>query len=71
MRLNDLDIGEEGIITNVKAKNNIKRRFMDIGLNKGCIIKPVLCNKSMRGYLIKGAIIGIRIEDSKDIEVRK
>ena len=70
MKLNDLKVNEEGVITKVKAKRDIKRRLMDIGIVKGAKIKPVLINKSIRAYLIKGTVIGIRNIDSKDIEVK-
>ncbi len=67
--MNDLKINEEGIITKVVAPFNIKRRLMDIGITKGSVVKPVLINKYMRAYLVKGAVIGIRCFDTKDIEV--
>ena len=69
MKLNDLKLYEEGIIDNVKASESIKRRFLDIGFNRGVRVKPILSNKTMRAYLIKGAVIGIRLSDSKDIDV--
>ncbi len=69
MRLNDLKIGEEGIIKRVITKENIKRRLMDIGFTKGVKIKPILMNNSMTAYKIKGTVIGVRKEDTLDIEV--
>lgn len=69
MGINDLKINEEGIVTEVKAENNIRRRLMDIGLVKGAKVKPVLINKNMRAYLIKGTVIGIRNKDTLNIEV--
>lgn len=69
MKLNDLRLYETGTITKVMAKEDIKRRFMDIGINRGVLIKPILSNKTMRAYLIKGAVIGIRLNDSENIEV--
>ncbi|MBR3898006.1 MAG: ferrous iron transport protein A [Bacilli bacterium] len=69
MKLNDLKLYEEGIINKVTASEDIKRRFLDIGINRGVKIKPILSNKTMRAYLIKGTVIGIRLNDSKNIEV--
>ena len=71
MKINDLKLNEEARILKVCAKENIKRRLMDIGFIKGALVKPVLTNSSMRAYLIKGSVIGVRWEDTKDIEVVK
>ena len=40
--LNDLKIGDEATIVKVSAKENIKKRLLDIGLVKGSKIKVVL-----------------------------
>lgn len=69
MGINDLKLNEEGIVIKVKAEDNIKRRLMDIGLVKGAKVKPVLINKNIRAYLIKGTVIGIRNKDTLNIEV--
>ena len=69
MKLNDLKIGEEGVIKKVIAKENIRRRLMELGFLKGISIKPVLKNKSMTAYKLKGTVISIRKEDTADIEV--
>ncbi len=69
MKLNDLKIGEEGIISKVCADKNIKKRLMDIGFIKGVRVIPVLNNKSMVAYKIKDTVIAIRKDDTKDIEV--
>ena len=73
MRLNDLALNEKGMITSLKAKKNIKKRLMDIGLVNGSIIEPILFSpgKDMVAYYIKGAVIAIRKDDTLDIEVRK
>lgn len=68
-KMNDLKLNEDGTIINVVASFNIKRRLMDMGIIKGSVIRPVLINKYMRAYLVKGAVIGIRCIDTKDIEV--
>lgn len=71
MKLNDLKINEEGVIISVKAPLNIKRRLMDIGFIKGVSIMPILNSSSMRAYNIKGTVIGVRKEDTADIEVER
>ena len=69
MYLNKLGIGKMGKLINISAYENIKRRLMDIGFNKGVFVKPVLDGKSMRAYNIKGSIIAIRKEDTSKVEV--
>ncbi len=73
MKLNDLKLEEEAIITKVDAHPDIKRRLLDIGLVRGAKIKKVLASKkeSMIAYEIKGTVIAIRKDDTKDIEVTK
>ena len=69
MGINDLKLYEEGIITKIEASENIKKRLMDIGFIKGTKVKPVLINKNIRAYLIKGTVIAIRTKDTSNIEV--
>ena len=71
-KLNDLNLLDKAIVEKVEANKNIKKRFLDIGLIKGTKIKVVLISplKDMKAYLIKGAVIAIRNEDTKDILVR-
>ena len=71
-KLNDLKLGEEAIIWSVKADRTIKKRFLDIGLVKGTKVKVILISpgKDMIAYQIKGAIIAIRKDDTKDILVK-
>lgn len=72
-KLNDLKIGDECVVEVLKVKDGIKKRFLDIGLVKGSRISVVLVSPSldMVAYLIKGAVVAIRKEDTKDILVRK
>ena len=69
--LNDLKLGEEGTVIKVIAKDNIKKRLLDIGLVTGSTVKPILISpgKDMIAYYIKGAVIAIRKDDTKDIKV--
>ena len=70
-RLNELSINEEGVITKVEAPSNIKNRLIDIGFVKGAKIKKILVSpgKDMVAYDIKGAVIAIRKDDTKEIMV--
>lgn len=69
MYLNKLDIGKTGKIISINACDDIKRRLMDIGFNRGAFVKPVLDGKSMRAYSIRGSIIAVRKEDISKVEV--
>lgn len=68
MGLNELEINSLGTIRFVRTCD-LKRRFMDMGFNKGVKVKPILVGGSMRVYSIKGSLIGIRNDDAKNIEV--
>ena len=71
MFLCDMKVGDKAIVTKVATNDNIKRRLLDIGLIDGtkveCLLKSPLQDPS--AYLIRGAIIAIRKDDCKDIEV--
>lgn len=68
MGLNELKVNSLGKICFVKTCN-LKRRFMDMGFNRGVNVRPILVGGSMRVYSIKGSLIGIRDDDAKNIEV--
>ena len=70
MKLNDLKIDDKAVITKVDADKNIKRRLLDMGFVKGTTIQKVLVSSgdNMVGYFIKGAVVAIRKDDTKDIE---
>lgn len=71
MFLCDMKVGDKAIVKKVKTNDNIKRRLLDIGLIEGtkieCLLKSPLNDPT--AYLIRGAIIAIRKDDCKDIEV--
>ena len=46
MNLNDLPLNTECYIENLFAKDNLKRRMLDLGLIKGTKIKPVFISPS-------------------------
>lgn len=67
--LNDLKINQKGKIEEIKNKETIKRRLLDLGLVKGTQITPVLVSpsKDPRAFLVRGSIIAIREEDAQNI----
>lgn len=63
--------GEYGKIKELNNSGDIRRRLMDIGFIAG---SPVVCiGKNPLGdptaYLIKGAVIALRAEDSSEIMI--
>ena len=70
--LNALDIGERARVLQLDNSGSIRRRLQDIGLVEGteveCVLKAPSGDPS--AYLIKGAVIAIREDDSKKILVR-
>jgi len=70
-RLSDLKEGEKARVVTLENNGDIKRRLQDIGLIPGTVVTCV--QKSPCGdpvaYLIKGALIAIRCEDSDKITV--
>lgn len=71
MTLKDVSDGVTVKIKELLTKGSMRRRFMDIGIVEGTDVKCL--NRSPMGdpvaYLIKGAVIAIRKEDSETIIV--
>ncbi len=70
--LNTLNIGDCGKILYLENEGSIRRRLQDIGVVSGTEIECVLKAPSgdPTAFLIKGAVIAIREDDSKKIYVR-
>jgi len=68
----DLKVGQSSRVVSVNARGDILRRLLDIGIVNGTKIKCVL--KSPLGdptaFLIRGAVIALRKEDSSNIMVK-
>ena len=71
--LDKLKINEEATVINIDSKCKLKRRFEDLGIVKGTIIKKEFYSifKDPCAYLIKGSLIAIRNDSSKYIKVNK
>lgn len=67
--LDQLSIGDTMIVKKINNKGTIRRRFLDMGLIPGTKVRCIM--KSPGGelvaYMIKGALIAIRIDDSKGV----
>ncbi len=71
--LHELQPGERGTVTELKTHGSMRRRFLDIGLIKDTVVECL--GRSPAGdpsaYLVRGAVIAIRSEDSRSIIVRR
>lgn len=66
-----IGIGKKAIVKEINSEENIKRRLLDIGLTPGTSVECILDSPGgdPKAYLIRGALIAIRNEDSNKIVV--
>lgn len=71
LTLTDLREGQFGKVTNILASGSMRRRLLDLGVIEGTSIQCL--QKSPCGdpiaFLIRGAAIALRTEDSCDIVI--
>ena len=69
--LSDGLIGEKVYVLRMDLDNEIKRRFLDVGLSKNTEIIPLFDSISggIRAYQIRNSLIAIRDNDAKGIIV--
>ncbi len=67
--LNHLKPGEKGTVEDINLEATMKRRFQDMGLIKGTVVECAYISPlgDPAAYLIKGAVIAIRSEESGKI----
>lgn len=69
MKLNELQPGHQAIVESLTSTGSMRRRLLDIGLVNNTVVACL--GRSPSGdpsaYLIRGAVIAIRSDDSKDI----
>lgn len=73
MTLEDVAIGKKAIITELKNSGSIRRRQLDLGIMPYTTIEPILSSPSghMRSYFVKGTMIALRDDETKDIMVEE
>lgn len=73
LSLNELGLGNYGIVVKINGKDKIKRRFLDLGIIPDTKIKVLYESpfKDPRAYFIRGAVIALRKEDADLIEIRR
>lgn len=69
--LSDVKVGEKVKIKNNFAKSSLKERFLALGLTSGAIIEVLRKGPkdNLTVYRIRGAMIALRKEESKLIEI--
>jgi len=72
INLNTLPLQQDAIIETLNCNDNIRRRFLDLGLIKGTTITPIFISPSgdPTAYQVRGSVIAIRKEDSCNISVK-
>lgn len=70
--INELAMGEIGIVNKIVGEETIKRRLLDLGLIEGTNIKPVFISPSgdPRAFEFRGSLIAIRKEDGQNIKLK-
>ena len=71
MNLHNIPIGSTVYIRKLHTDSNLYRRLLDIGLTKGTKVTCLYESPSgdPRAYLIRGAVIALRSEESNKIKV--
>jgi len=71
-KLSGLNQGQRALVIDIHSNDSMRRRLQDIGLIKGTEVSCV--QKSPLGdpvaYLIRGAVIALRHEDSSCVQIR-
>lgn len=71
--LNDTAIGESVVVEKLLMHGAMRRHLLDIGLTEGARVECT--GRSPAGdptaYLIRGAVIAIRADDSREILIRE
>ncbi len=70
--LDSIRPGESAVVQKLNISGNMRRRFLDIGLIENTTVECL--GRSPGGdpsaYLIRGAVIAIRAQDCRGIQVR-
>ena len=71
--LQDIQPGQTGIVSKLTCSGSMRRRLLDMGLVENT---PVECvgaspHNDPKAYLIRGAVIALRSEDSRTILLKE
>lgn len=73
MTLEEVQIGEKAVISELLNTGTIRRRLLDLGIMPQSVIEPVLRSPSghMRSYYVKGTMIALRDSETSKILVKE
>ncbi|MEA2017167.1 MAG: FeoA family protein [Campylobacterota bacterium] len=71
MKLSDLPIDKDAIITKVECSDDLKQRFYSFGIIKGAtvFVEAISLAKNTMEINVEDTSIGIRVEEANAIEV--
>lgn len=69
--LHELQPKQRGVVSELHTVGSMRRRFLDIGLIEGTVVECLSrsFDGTLSAFLIRGAVIAIRSQDSRDILV--
>lgn len=72
LSMDNLSTGQSAVVIKLNTKGDMRRRFMDLGLIEGTAVTCLGQSPAgdPKAFLIKGAVIAIRKEDSSTVTVR-
>ena len=72
-RLNELNIGESGIIKKIYAKEPLKSKLLSMGFSRGEKVKVIKHTLAKNTFDIEvcGVNVALRDEEAKEIEVER
>lgn len=72
-KLNELAISQKAVINKILTSGDMRRRFIDIGLIENTVVECVGVSPQgdPKAYLIRGAVIAIRNQDSEEILIKE
>lgn len=70
--LDKLKVGGKAVVYRLETKGPLRRRFLDLGLNKNTVVECVGASPlgGIKAIFINGTVIAIREEDLKTIIAR-
>ena len=70
--LSEMHPGETAVILALEGEGGIRRRLIDLGFIGGTEIRCILAgrHRESSAYLVRGALIALRKEDSSRIRIR-
>lgn len=67
--LSQLERDEKCRVERLSLAGDMQRRLMDLGFTEGTEVTCVLCGSGIKAYLVRGAVIALRNEDSRKVQV--